>query len=179
VIRFLLRSAVLGGVAAWIGDRVLASRRGSRPAEPIRSMVVIDAPIQRVWDTLADIEGQPRWMLDLKSAQVVTPGPVGVGTQAEGRIRIFGVEVSDPITITGFDPPRRFAIRHEGQFAGEGIIELEPGADGSTTIVRWEETIVPPYLPHLGGAVMGHVLGRIFQDDLHNLRALVETGEDA
>jgi uncharacterized protein YndB with AHSA1/START domain len=177
VIRFLLRSAAIGGALAWIADRVLASRRGLQPARPIRSMVVIDAPIQRVWDTLADIEAQPRWMRDLKSARIVTPGKVGVGTRAEGRVRIFGIEVPDPITITGFEPPRRFSIRHEGPFAGEGTIELEPGADGSTTIVRWEETIVPPYLPHLGDLVLGPVLGRIFQDDLHNLRALVEADE--
>ena len=30
-------------------------------------MIVIDAPIERVWAELADIEGQPRWMHDMKS----------------------------------------------------------------------------------------------------------------
>jgi uncharacterized membrane protein len=177
VIRFLLRTALVGGLLAWIGDRLLASRRGSRPPQPIRSMVVIDAPIQRVWDVLADVEGQPRWMVDLKSARILTPGRVGVGSKAVGRVRIFGIEVDDPITITAFEPPRRFAIHHDGAFEGDGVIELEPGADGSTTIVRWDETIVPPYLPDLGGLVLGHVLGQVFQDDLRNLRALVEADQ--
>jgi uncharacterized protein YndB with AHSA1/START domain len=178
VIRFLLRVTLIGGALGWVLDRMLAARQGMRPADPIRSMVVIDAPIQRVWATLADVEGQPRWMRDLKSVRLLTPGPVGVGTRAEGEIRIFGIGVLDPITITAFDPPRRFAIRHEGQFNGEGVMELEPGADGTTTIVRWHETIVPPYLPQLGALVLGPVLGRIFQDDLHELRELVEASPE-
>jgi hypothetical protein len=117
-------------------------------------------------------------MRDLKSVRLLTRGPVGVGTRAEGEIRIFGIGVLDPITITAFDPPRRFAIRHEGLFNGEGVMELEPGADGTTTIVRWHETIVPPYLPQLGALVLGPVLGRIFQDDLHELRELVEASPE-
>jgi hypothetical protein len=79
------------------------------------------------------------------------------------------------VTVTDVEPPRRYAIRHEGTFKGEGIITLEPGADGSTTIVRWEETIVPPFLPDLGAVVGAPVLRSIFQADLERLKRLVET----
>jgi uncharacterized membrane protein len=175
VIRGLLRVAIAGLGAGWIVDRVLASRSAGRAPRPIRSMIVIDAPIERVWEVLADVEGQPRWMTDMKAVRVLTPGPVGVGTGAEAEIRIFGIEVLDPITITNFEPPRRFAIRHEGRFSGEGRIELEAGVDGSTTIVRWDETIVPPYLPHLGALLLTPILGSVFQADLERLRELVET----
>ena len=83
--------------------------------------------------------------------------------------------MTDPVTITEFSPPTRFAIRHDGRFAGSGVITLEPGADGTTTIVRWDETLVPPVLPHLGALVQTPVLGAIFQADLRRLKALVET----
>ena len=118
-------------------------------------------------------------MRDMKAVRVLTAGPVGVGTVAEADIRIFGMEVLDPITITAFEPPRRFAIRHEGRFSGEGVIELESGVDGSATIVRWDETIVPPYLPHLGALLLAPILGGIFQADLARLRALVESDPTA
>jgi len=175
MIRFLLRAAIVGAAFGWILDRVLASRATGPTPAPIRSMVVIDAPIERVWQELADIEGQPSWMHDMKAVRVLTTGAARVGTRAEADVRIFGMQVVDPITITAFDPPRRFAIRHEGRFSGEGVIELEPGADRSTTIVRWAETIVPPYLPYLGAAVLAPILAQVFQADLDRLRELVET----
>jgi polyketide cyclase/dehydrase/lipid transport protein len=176
MIRFLLRLTVLGGAFCWIAERVLAERRGRRPADPIRSTIAIDAPIERVWKVLTDVEGQPRWMDDMNSVRVLTAPPIGVGTRAEGKIRIFGIGVLDPITITAFEPPHRFAVGHEGQFRGEGLVELESGVDGNTTIARWEETIIPPYLPHLGGIVLTPILRLVFQRDLANLRELVESG---
>lgn len=174
MIRLLLRVALVAAAVSWIADRFLYARAGGRAPDPIRSIIAIDAPIERVWEVLADIEGQPRWMHDMKAVRVLTPGPVGVGTRGEADVRIFGMEVLDPITITAFEPPRRFAIRHEGQFSGEGDIALDAGADGSTTIVRWDELILPPYLPHLGALLLAPILRTIFQADLGRLRDLVE-----
>ena len=174
MIRGWLRLGLLGFGIGWAVDRVLATRAaGGRPA-PIRSVIVIDAPIERVWVVVADVEGQPRWMHEMKAVRVLTAGPIGVGTTAEAEIRILGISVLDPVVITTFEPPRRFAIRHVGRFTGDGTIDLEPGADGSTTVVIWVETLVAPYFPHLGGVVLGPILGRIFQADLGHLRDLIE-----
>jgi hypothetical protein len=178
VIRLALRVVVLGGAAGWLIDRLLAARAGDAAPEPVRTEVAIRAPLERVWEVLADVEGQPRWMTDLKSVRMLTPPPIGVGTRAEGDIRIFGMAALDPITITVFEPPRRFAIRHEGRFTGEGMIALESGPADGTTIARWTETIVPPYLPHLSRLALTPVLRLVFQRDLDNLRDLIETGAE-
>jgi uncharacterized protein YndB with AHSA1/START domain len=174
VIRGLLRLSLLAAAGAWLLERRLAAASDGRGPAAIESLVVIDAPIERVWAEIADVEGQPRWMHDLKSVRIETPGPVGAGTRANGVVRIFGISVTDPITITAFEPPRRFAIRHEGLFTGHGVIDLEAGADGTTTIVRWHETLIPPLLPHLGSLLGQPVLREIFQADLNRLRDLVE-----
>ena len=175
MIRLLLRVTLLGAAIGWIVDTVLASRSGGRPPSPIRTSIAIEAPIERVWRVVSDIDGQPRWMHDMKAVRVLTPPPVGVGTRAEGDIRIFGIQVLDPITITAFEPPHRFAVRHEGRFTGEGVVELERGEDDSTTIARWVETIVPPYLPYLGSLILAPILRWIFQGDLASLRELIES----
>ena len=99
-----------------------------------------------------------------------------MGTRGVATVRIFGIPVSDPVEVTELDRPSRYAIRHEGLFSGGGLITLEPGADGSTTIVRWEETLVAPVLPELAAVVTGPILRAIFQADLHRLKRLVETG---
>jgi hypothetical protein len=110
----------------------------------------------------------------MKSVRLDGDGSVGVGTTGEAVVRILGVAVADPVTITEFEPPTRFALTHDGTFKGGGVFELEAGADGSTTIVRWDETIIPPVLPHLGAMMGTPVLASIFQADLERLRDLVE-----
>ena len=176
MIRRLLALLVAGVPVAFALDRWLAHRRGAAAPAPIRTLVVVDAPIERTWAVLADIPLQPEWMHEMKSVRLLTPGPVGVGTRGEATVRIFGIGVTDPVEVVAFDPPVTFAIRHEGLFNGGGVITLEAGADGRTTVVRWDETLVPPFLPELGAMVQAPVLRSIFQADLHRFRRLVETG---
>ena len=107
----------------------------------------------------------------MKSVRMLDAGPVGVGTRGEATVRMFGITVTDPVTITEFEPPTRFAIRHEGAFKGRGVITLEAGADGTTTIVRWEERLVAAVLPHLGALVIEPPFRPIFQADLVPPRA--------
>ena len=161
---------------AVIVDRLLAARRGGAPPRPLRMLTVIDAPIERTWAVVADIPLQPEWMREMKEVRLTTPGPTRVGTRGEATVRIFGIRVTDPVEVVELDPPTRFAIRHEGLFTGGGVITLESGADATTTVVRWDETLVPPLLPDLGALLAAPVLREIFQDDLHRLKRLVETG---
>ena len=68
--------------------RRLRSTRSCRAAgaPPGRSarLIVIDAPIERVWAALADIEGQPRWMHEMKAVRLLTAGPSASG-RGRGR----------------------------------------------------------------------------------------------
>ena len=176
--RLLAVFAATAIAAAFAADRVLARLRGPRPPEPLRTLVVVDAPIAATWRVLADIGLQPQWMHEMKEVRLTTPGPTRVGTRGEATVRIFGIAVTDPVEVVAFDAPTRFAIRHEGLFTGGGVITLEPGADGTTTIVRWAETLVPPLLPEVGALAMAPVLRDIFQADLHRLARLVESGSE-
>jgi uncharacterized protein YndB with AHSA1/START domain len=176
MIRLLLRVSILGAGAAWLADRALRGRSPGAPS-PIDLLIVIDAPIDRVWEVVSDIAGQPRWMHDMKSVRLTTPGPTRVGSKGEATVRMYGLSVADPVTVTAYDPPTLFALSHDGPFSGGGTIRLEPGADGTTTIVRWEETLIAPILPHLAAIVTRPVFREIFQRDLERLRDLIESGE--
>lgn len=176
MIRWLLRLSLLGAGAAWLTDRSLRRRAAGAPPPPIRLLIVIDAPIDRVWRVVSDIEGQPLWMHDMKSVRMSTPGPTGVGSRGEATVRMYGLSATDPVTVTAFEPPNLFSISHDGSFAGRGTFRLEPGADRTTTLVRWDETLVAPVLPHLGAIVTTPVFRHVFQRDLERLRDLVESG---
>lgn len=177
MIRALVRLGLLGAVLAWLADTALRRRSGGAPPAPFRSLAVIDAPIERVWTELVDIDGQPRWMREMKSVRLLTPPPVGVGTRGEAMVRVLGIVIADPVEVTEFVPPTRFAIRHEGAFTGGGVITLEPGADRTTTILHWDETLIAPVVPHLWTVLAAPVMGGIFQADVLRFRDLVETGQ--
>ena len=42
--------------------------------------------------------------------------------------------------------------------------------------MTWEETLIPPALPHLGGLALAVVFEPIFQRDLERLARIVEAG---
>ena len=149
MIRGAIRLALAGAGINYAIDRILKEQSQGADPEPIRSRIVIDAPIERVWAAVADIEGQPRWMTDMKAVRLASAEPVGVGTTGEADVRIHG------------------------------IITLEEGADGTTTIVRWEELLIPPVLPHLAALAMTPTLAGVFQADLVRLKELVEAGSPA
>jgi hypothetical protein len=174
--RRLIGLGALAAIVAFVIDRLLAIRGGAERGPMIRTLTVVDAPIDETWAVLADVPLQIEWMREMKSMTITTPGPIGVGTRGTAVVRIFGIPASDPVEIVEFVPPTRYAIRHEGLFTGRGLITLEPGADGTTTIVRWEEILRPVLLPELGARIAAPVLGWIFQDDLHRFARLVETG---
>jgi uncharacterized protein YndB with AHSA1/START domain len=180
VIRRLIVLAASGLGLAALADRLLALDpfvAGTPTGRPIRSEVEIDAPQGLVWRAISDIPAQPLWMREMKAVRLHGNEPVGVGTTGEADVRIFGIGVTDPVEVTAWEPPTRFAIRHTGLFSGGGEIVLEPGADGATTRVTWEERLIPPFFPEIGALVGRPILGRIFQEDLELLKELVESGE--
>jgi hypothetical protein len=176
VVRRILALAALGAAGAWVADRWLAGRRGDAPLPALEMLVVVDVPIEAVWDVIADVPRQLEWMRDMKSVRIDTPGTIGVGMRAEATVRVLGIPVTDPVIIVGFEPPHRYAIRHLGLFEGDGVFTLEAGADGTTTIVRWEERLEAPLLPDLGAIVQAPILRAVFQADLVRMKRLVETG---
>ena len=71
VVRLVLGGLLLAWLADWwLGERNLrkgnGGERGDGLAGPIRSSVLIHAPVERVWREISDVPSQPRWMRDLR-----------------------------------------------------------------------------------------------------------------
>ncbi len=146
---------------------------GWRSLPPLRTTTVVEAPPERIWAHLADVERQPVWMTDLRAVRLETPGPVGVGTRAVGTVRIAGITVADPIEVTAFEPPTRFAVEHRGWFRGRGTFTIEPLGERASRVV-WEEVLRAPLFPRAWWLCARPILGRVFAADLARLRALAE-----
>lgn len=109
----------------------------------------IDMPIRRPTDVvfafLADSRNTPRWYQAVREADLVTPGPIGVGTRyrfvrdlpggrAVNLVEVVELEPDAVVTLASVDGPTPFRYRYtlaptdgrtdlrlDGEISGEGI----------------------------------------------------------
>ncbi|MDQ3493905.1 MAG: SRPBCC family protein [Chloroflexota bacterium] len=168
----------------------------------IERHIRIEAPIGQVWDVLADVPGQPRWMRDLVRVRLVGDEPLAVGSRAIGDVEMFGFHQSDPIEVTALEPPTRYAIEHLGAFRGSGEFRLRSLDRERATHVWWREELrpTPDAVPGAGtifglpglGLLLERLAGvglrcidplflpvfeLVFRADLRRFKRLVETGQ--
>jgi hypothetical protein len=136
----------------------------------------IQATPERVWQIIADLEGQKHWMVDVSSLEIVGEKRSGAGAVLELTSRLFGLPVvKDIMEVTTWDPPRELGVVHRGQFSGSGAFRLEP--QGCGTLFTWWEDFKAP-LGELGE--LGHSwiikphLERVFSRSLANLKWIAE-----
>ena len=136
----------------------------------------IAAPRQIVWDVLTRWEEQPRWMLDAKAVEVLTPARSGVGVTLRCPTNLLGVTVEDVMRVTRSEEPSVLEVTHLGRIiTGDGGFVL--AEEGRRTRLTWWEEVDPP-LGRLGevGAtwVARPLIRRIFGVSLARLAALAE-----
>jgi hypothetical protein len=87
---------------------------------------------ERVWAYMMNFDNAPRWRSLVRRIDVLTPAPVGVGSQlkvtfdARGTVRALTTEV------WAFDHARRFGLRNTEQgITGTFLYVLEPAGAGT------------------------------------------------
>ncbi len=119
----------------------------------LRVDLAINAPAQKVWDFIADWEGQSAWMLQTK-VFLTSEKAEGVGVTIEAftsplcriypRAKFLGV--LDLMKVTRWEPPTRCDVLHYGSIIkGTGTFEVEAVDEGSS-IFHWSEEIEAPWL---------------------------------
>ena len=119
----------------------------------LRVDLSINAPAQKVWDFIADWEGQSAWMLQTK-VFLTSEKSEGVGVTIEAftgplyriypRAKFFGV--LDLMKVTRWEPPTRCDVLHYGSIIkGTGTFEVE-AVDANSSIFHWSEEIEAPWL---------------------------------
>jgi len=103
----------------------------------------IEAPIQKVWDELANWEKQSDWMLQTK-VWVTSKIQSGVGTQISALTGIRSFGLLDTMEVTNWQPPHICDVIHTGRvIKGTGRFELT-AIDAARTRFDWSEEITAP-----------------------------------
>lgn len=144
-------------------------------AVEVCTSVSISRPRQAVWEVLADVQRQPEWMRDALSIEMLTDGPMQVGSRMKVPTKIGVFRTTDIMEVTVFEPPVRWTVVHRGVVTGEGTFTLRE-SDDTTTVVEWRERLAAPlgFLGRAGMTLFRPVLRRQFQEDLDRFRDLCE-----
>ena len=118
------------------------------PKNTLAISVNCDAPIEKVWASIADWPSQGEWMLSTR-VWVTSDISEGVGTSIAAFTgpahRIYPkfsfLGLLDTMTVTNWEPPTRCDVIHTGKvLKGTGTFQLKSNGPKSTTFY-WSETI--------------------------------------
>jgi hypothetical protein len=133
----------------------------------------IAAPLDRVFQTFTDLERGPAHVSGIKKLEMITPGPVHVGTRWLETREVVGRLDTAEMEITAFELNRMYTITHHK--AGVRInttFWFESLRDGTKVTVEFDldpAGLPPGLLAPLGWAIAGKV-EKVLNHDLADLK---------
>lgn len=131
----------------------------------------VDAPAEKVWALLADLEGWPGWTASMQQLEPLDDGPVGVGT----RVRVRQPSLPTAVwTVTRWEPGTGFTWEATNPGVVTAADHELAEADGRTTVtlrVRQKGFLAP--LVHL---LIGKRTRRYMRIEADGLAARAQSG---
>ena len=140
----------------------------------VRGEILIDRPPATVFDFVADERNEPRFNPRMEGCELLTDGPIGVGSRFRATMRTGGRKVPVTVEFTGYERPRRLASHSAVPGAEiDGELVFEP--EGSSTRMRWSWDVHTRGPARLFGPVVARVGERQERRTWEQLKVVLET----
>lgn len=139
------------------------------------SSVVINRPIQDVFDTATCMESCINWWTIIKEAKKVTPGPTQIGTEYVHTGKFMGISVQTHPVVSAIEAPHHFAYRSSTAGADMDVSFDFAEVDGGTKMTI--KMVAQPLGNRVSQAllpVLVNAAQRQFSNDMQGLKALME-----
>jgi carbon monoxide dehydrogenase subunit G len=134
--------------------------------------IELPATPEEAWAVLTEWERQADWMLDADRVDVVSEAREGTGVRLAVRTRVLGIPAfTEPMQVTGWDPPRELGISHGGPVRGDGRWRLEPIPGGTRFLWTEEVSLRAPLVGELAARLYAPVMRRLMGRAMAGLRA--------
>jgi uncharacterized membrane protein len=131
----------------------------------------IDAPPEKVFAVLCDVERWPEWTATMSSVQRLESGPFGVGSSARIRQPRLRAAVWQ---VTGFEDQRNFtwSTRSPGLRMTAGHL-IAPQDQGSSATLSFE---LSGFMARLAARLYGSLIERYITTEAQGLKRRCESG---
>jgi len=135
-----------------------------------RATVLIDRPLEEVFDYLADSRNEPRWLPGAERVEKTSDGPVGLGTTFEGTYARAGrVE----LTLVAFDRPTAVTFRAHSKIVDfDDSVKLSD--ENGQTRLSATMTAQPRGVMKLASPLMAKTMRRQFEGNWVHLKTTLE-----
>lgn len=104
----------------------------------ITGEVAIDAPVDEVFDIVADERNEPRYNPRIVRAEKVSEGPVGTGSRFVAEPKSMGAKGELTLEILEYDPPHRLHnVVSSSYLQVDGTLTFDE-VEGGGTRLRWD-----------------------------------------
>jgi len=144
----------------------------------VSAKIVIDAPIEKVWETVMNPSRLGDWVTIHKSVSNVSDVPMRRGSSMEQTMHVRGLTFHVHWTLMAVDSPKRAEWEGGGPARSTAIIRYELAEDEGRTTFTYTNEFHPP------GGRLGSVASRIIvgatsereaNNSLSRLKALLES----
>jgi uncharacterized protein YndB with AHSA1/START domain len=138
---------------------------------------VINRPVEDVFDFVADERNEPRYNPKMRRAELISEGPIGVGTRFRAETASMGRAVQMVIEFTGFERPRRIEETvHMSSMDLQGAMTFDPVPEG--TSMHWAWDLKPRGMLKMMGPLVARMGRRGEQTIWGSLKHLLEARDD-
>ena len=136
------------------------------------AQIEIGAPIERVFDYVADARNEPEWLPGAREVEKVTEGAIASGARFEGTYARAGRVT---IELVAFDRPERLTLRGRSKIVAFDDTVTLSDRGGLTKLVA-RLTAEPRGLMRLVAPLMGRTMRRQFEENWIHLKSALESG---
>jgi uncharacterized protein YndB with AHSA1/START domain len=139
----------------------------------IAGRVQIAAPVERVFDVVADSRNEPSFNPAMTAVELLTPEPIGVGSRFRAHMGRSGSPML--VELTQFERPHRLGSRTASSLM-ETTGSLSFAAAGAGTLMSWDWQVRPKGWLRALGPLFGPLGGRMEHQIWHGLKDHLELG---
>lgn len=147
--------------------------------QPITASNHFNAPLETVWEVMADFENAADRIQAIVKLEMLTDGPVGQGSRFRETRIMFKKEATEEIEITAWDPPNSYTTECDGCGCHYTcVITCEPDGDGTKVTMSMSVRPLSTFAKIMGvvtGWMMKGACAKAFAKDLDDLRAFIES----
>ena len=142
----------------------------------ITGHVRIAAPLEQVFDTVADSRNEPSFNPAMTDVELLTPAPIGRGTRFLAHMGKANMEMV--VEVTEFERPHRLgSLTTSSMMQTSGALTLT--AEGDETVMGWDWQVHPKGWFRLLGPLVGPLGARMERRIWTALKHKLENDGDA